>query len=195
MGKIQDGKGSGRLAEVGTDHRLKVSSIASDRAVQSNINGEAYLFATPIFLIGAGAEHKIAYINNGETQQSLVIDIETLSFDGGTTSNSKPLFVKYYINASVPTTNSVSKDPIGLNTESAGQGSADFKVWDGVATGFVQVAPGSLLTEAIFAMGNHHADVPSKLILGPAKTLSYSVECEEACKVTLQVIAHILDDS
>jgi hypothetical protein len=193
--KITDGKGSGRLAEVGSDHRLKVSSIASERAVQSNITGEAFLFATPIFLIGAGVEHPVAYINNGETQKSLVIDLETIFFDGGTTTNGKPIFFRTYINGSEPTTNSVSKDPLGLNTESSGQGSADFKVWDGVGTGFVQVVAGSILGDGIFAIGNSKNDIPAKIILGPAKTLTYSLECEEACKASIQVVAHLLDAS
>lgn len=189
--KVEDGKGSGRLAEVDENNRLSVSSISSARAESSNIGREAFILASEVQLIGAAAEHRTFYISNGESSRDLIVDIENFCFDGGTTSNTKPLFVKTYLNGSVPTANNVSKDPLGLNTET-GQSAADFEVWDGVGTGFTQAASGDLLSTLIYGIGCHNNEIPSKLIIGPAKTLTYSFECEEACKVSSFITIHLL---
>jgi hypothetical protein len=189
--KIEDGKGTGRLAEVDENQRLQVSAVASDRAESANIDREAFIQASDIQLIGAAAEHKTIFIKNGESGRDMVIDIEKIFFDGGTTSNTKPLFMKIYLNASDPATNFESKDPLGLNT-ATGQSSTVFNVWDGVATGFTQASPGDLLSDFIVMAGATDIRIPSKLIIGPAKSLTYSFECEEACKVALQVYTHFL---
>lgn len=189
--KIEDGKGTGVLAEVDENHRMSVSSVSSDRAEAANIDREAFSLSSPVFLIGAAAEHRVFYLSNGEANRDLVIDLERFFVDGGTTSNTKPVFMNCYVNASEPATNEVSKDPIGTNTET-GQSSTDLVVWDGVATGFTQVTAGDLLGTAIVSIGNTDARIPSKVILGPAKTLTYSFECEEACKVSMQVFVHLL---
>ena len=189
--KVEDGKGTGFLAEVDTEHRLQVSSVSSDRAESANIRNEAFVQASDVYSIGAAAEHKVFYIENGEASRELVVDIEKISFDGGTTSNTKPLTMKCYLNASTPTTNFSAKDPIGTNTGS-GQSSTDFIVWDGVGTGFTQSAAGDLLATSIYSIGMTDNKIPSKLIIGPAKTLTFSFECSEACKVTLQVYTHFI---
>jgi hypothetical protein len=189
--KLEDGKGTGVLAEVDNDHRLQVSAVASDRAESANIAREAFIQASGIQLIGAAAEHKTFYIKNGESSRDMVVDIERIFFDGGTVSNTKPLFLKAYINGTDPITNFVSKDSLGLNTAS-GQSSTVFTVWDDVATGFTQASPGDMLADFIFMAGVADNRIPSKLIIGPAKSLTYSFECEEACKVALQVYTHFL---
>ena len=189
--KIEDGRGTGKLAEVDDDQRLQVAAIASDRAESANIEREAFIQASDIQAIGAAAEHKTFYLKNGESSRDIVVDIERIFFDGGTTSNTKPLFVKCYLNASDPITNFESKDPIGTNT-AAGQSSTDFTVWDDVGTGFTQTSPGDLLADFIVMGGSTDNRIPSKLIVGPAKTLTYSFECEEACKVALQVFTHFI---
>ena len=165
--KLEDGKGTGRLAQVDENQRLQVASVSSDRAESANIDSEAFIQATDTQSIGAAAEHKTVYIENGESSRSLVIDIEKISLDGGTTSNTKPLYMKCYINASTPITNFVSKDPLGTNT-ATGQSSTEFVVWDGVGSGFTQSSPGDLLATSIFSIGSTDNIIPSKLILVPA---------------------------
>jgi len=189
--KIEDGAGTGRLAQVDTSQRLQVNSISSDRAESANISKEAFVLSSGTFSIGAAAEYKVFYLSNGEASRDLVIDIVRLSSNAGTASNTKPTFVKTYINGSIPTTNSVAKDPIGTNTET-GQSSTEFIVWDGVATGFVQVAAGDLVSTLIIPLGTTDTRIPSKSIIGPSKTLTYSFECEAAAKVTMQVYIHLL---
>ena len=189
--KLEDGKGTGVLAQVDGEHRLQVSSIASDRAESANIAKEAFIMACPIFAIAAGVETRISYIANGEASRNLIIDVTQYFSDGGTTSNSKPTYVNFYINASIPTSDFVDKDPVGTNT-AAGQSSAEFKVWDLVGTGLVQLVPGDLLGSEIIAIGKTADKLPSKLILGPAKTLTVSFECEEAAKVGLHTYVHLL---
>lgn len=191
MAKIEDGKGTGRLAEVDTSNRLSVVSVSSDRAEAANIDREAFVLASEIFSIGAGAEHRVFYFSNGEAARDLVIDLEKFSTDGGSTSNNKPVTMKCYVNASEPSANNVSKDPIGTNTET-GQSSADFEIWDGVGTGFTQAASGDQLTTQIITIGTLDSRIPSKLILGPAKTMTYSFECAEACEVSLSVYVHLI---
>lgn len=189
--KLEDGKGTGVLAQVDASHRIQVASVASDRAEAANIDKDAFILATEIQLVGAAAEHKTFYLSNGEASRDLLIDIEKFSSDGGTTSNTKPVFVKCYLNASVPTANDVLKDPIGTNT-ATGQSSTDFVVWDGAATGFTQASPGDLISTFVIGLGTTDSRIPSKFIIGPAKTLTYSFECEEACKVSMQVYVHLL---
>ena len=189
--KIEDGAGTGILAQVDDEHRLQVSSIASDRAENANISGEAFILACPIFPIAAGVETRISYIENGEASRDLIIDLTQFFTDAGTTSNSKPTFVNLYFNASAPTAAFVDKDPLGTNT-ATGQSSADFKVWDVTGTGIVQSAPGDLLGSEIVGLGKTSDRLPSKLILGPSKTLTISFECEEAAKVGLHTYIHLL---
>jgi hypothetical protein len=191
--KIYDGKGSGRQAEVGEDFKLKVNSEASDSAFIANQSGLSFIYSTPILSVGAAAEYGVAYIANSENSASLIIDLEKIHFDGGTTSNTKPLFVKFYVNSSVPTTNATPKDPNGASTESSGKISTDFQVWDGVSTGFVQAVTGDVIKDGIFAIGENDHELPSKFILGPGKSMTYSVECEEACKISIEIFAHILE--
>ena len=189
--KLEDGKGTGTLAEVDGDQRLQVASISSDRAESANFDKESFVLSTNKFSIGAGVEYRVAYISNGEASRDMVIDLERFYTDGGSTSNTKPITFRCYVNASVPTTNSVAKDPIGTNT-SAGQSSADFVVWDGVSTGMVQVSAGDKMGDGIITIGNTDARLPSKLILGPAKTMTYSFECAEAAEVSLQIYIHLV---
>ena len=73
MTKIRDGRGSGRMAEVDEKFRFKVAAVASDSAFISNQEGQAFVYSTPIFSIGAAAEHKIAYISNDENSNVLAM--------------------------------------------------------------------------------------------------------------------------
>lgn len=189
--KLEDGKGTGVLAEVDDKHRVQVAAISSDSAESANIDGEAFIMASLTQVIAAGVEHKTVYIENGESSRNLIVDIERVFFDGGSTTNIKPLIVRIYLNGSTPATNFVSKDPIGVNT-ATGQSSTEYIVWDDVATGFTQTSAGDLLSTGIYSIGNTDNRVPSKLILGPAKTLTYSFECPEACIVALQVYTSLL---
>ena len=188
--KLEDGKGTGTLAEVDKDQRLQVQSISSDRAESANNLLEAFVVASPIFAISAATEHRLFYISNGEASRNLIVDLERVFSDGGPTNFDKPVVLRCYLNASIPNVNQVLKDPIGTNT-GAGQSSAEFIVWDTVAAGFTQVVGGDLLGESMVALGTTDNRLPSKLILGPAKTLTYSFECVEACDVAIQLYFHL----
>ena len=189
--KLEDGQGTGVLAKVDDEHRLHVSSIASDRAENANISGEAFIMALNITSIAAATETRVSYIENGEASRFLIIDLTQFFTDSGTTSNSKPTYVNFYLNASVPTSAFVAKDPLGTNT-ATGTSSAEFNVWDLSGSGMVQAAPGDLLGSEIIGLGKTSDRLPSKLILGPSKTLTVSFECEEAAKIGLHTYVHLL---
>ena len=97
--KLEDGRGTGKLVEVDANHRMLTSAIASDAAEAANRDTEAFLLSSGIFSIGAAAEHKIAYIKNGEASRDLIIDLEIFFNDGGTTSNSNPVFFNCFLNS------------------------------------------------------------------------------------------------
>jgi hypothetical protein len=188
--KIEDGKGTGVLAEVDDGQRLQVAAISSDRAEQANVDLEAFVMSTPIFTIAAGVETRLAYINNGEASRDLIVDLERYYTTGGNTNYNRPVIMRCYINSSEPTANAVTKDPIGTNT-GAGQSSADFFVWDEAGSGMTQTAAGDSVGTAILSQGETDARVPSKIILGPAKTLTWSFECVEACDVSMGIYVHL----
>jgi hypothetical protein len=188
--KLEDGKGTGVLAEVDSGHRVQVSAISSDRAEQANIDLEAFAMSTDVYTITAATEHRIAYVSNGEATRELIIDLERFFASLGNTNFDRPVIIRCYVNASEPTANQVNKDPIGTNT-GTGQSSADFVVWDGVGSGMTQTAAGDLLGTALLKSSPSELRLPSKLILGPAKTLTWSFECAEACDVAMQVYVHL----
>jgi len=188
--KLEDGAGTGVLAKVDSGQRLQVAAISSDRAEQANVDLQAFVMSTDIFTIAASTETKVAYISNGEASRDLIIDLERYYTTGGNTNFDRPVIMRCYINASEPNTNNVLKDPIGTNT-GTGQASADFEVWDGVGSGLVQTATGDNLGTSIITIGSTDNRIPSKLILGPAKTLTWSFECAEACDVAMQVYVHL----
>jgi hypothetical protein len=188
--KLEDGAGTGKLAKVNEVQRLLVAATSSDRAEESNLNLEAFVMATEIHTIAAATETRIAYIANGEASRDMIVDLERFFTSGGNTNFNRPVIVRCYINASEPTANNALKDPIGTNT-GTGQSSADFVVWDDVGSGMTQVAPGDQLATSIFTIGAADARIPSKLILGPAKTLTWSFECAEACDVAMSVYVHL----
>jgi hypothetical protein len=188
--KLEDGAGTGTLAKVDDGQRLLVSAISSDRAEQANVDLEAFIMATEIFTISAATETRVAYISNGEASRDLIIDLERFFTTGGNTNFNRPVIMRCHINASEPTANNSLKDPIGTNT-GTGQSSAVFVVWDGVGSGLTQTAPGDQLATSIFSIGETDSRIPSKLILGPAKTLTWSFECAEACDVAMSVYVHL----
>lgn len=188
--KLEDGKGTGVLAEVDKDQRLQVGAVSSDRAEKSNLDLEAFVMSTDIFTIAAATETRLAYISNGEASRDLIVDLERYYTSGGNTNFNRPVIMRCYVNASEPNANNVSKDPIGTNT-GAGQSSADFIVWDTVGSGLTQTSPGDNLGSAILTIGETDARIPSKLILGPAKTLTWSFECAEACDIAMSIYVHL----
>ena len=189
--KIQDGKGTGTHAEVGHDHRLKTAAVTSDRAVEANVSGSAFMLTTPIINLPAATETVIAYLENTDTQASMVIDLERILSDMGSTNNNKPFIFRCYIDSSPPTANNNDKDPVSTNTGGSGRPSVDFQVWDEVGAGLTQAVPGDLLMEGYHNHSPSDASIPSKLILGPSKALTYSLECTEASKVSIHIFAHI----
>ena len=75
--EIEDGKGSGRRAEVDKENKLAVSSTThSESSEMAREKGATYLWTSSY---SAGTGNEVIYIKNTSTTQNLVIDKATVS--------------------------------------------------------------------------------------------------------------------
>lgn len=81
---IEDGKGSGRKAQVDADNRLRTNSINLDQQVASNNTGDAYNINSGNITFSAAGT--LLYIKNNE-DLDLVIETIIIGQGSGTTSN------------------------------------------------------------------------------------------------------------
>lgn len=65
---IEDGKGSGKLAEVDDNNRLQVGSVSNTAGQKAAENGDFYQIGVPLVTLTSANESAILYVkNNGES--------------------------------------------------------------------------------------------------------------------------------
>lgn len=83
--RIQDGKGSGYSAKVGTDHRLQVRAVTEDEQIHNAETGNAYNFNTG--LINITGDATLMYIKNNDDYNLIIKAVALGCFDGITHSD------------------------------------------------------------------------------------------------------------
>lgn len=168
MSTIEDGKGSGRLAEVNSDNKLETSSISRSEQAEAAINEKSFLIGSSVVVLTTASESGILYVKNNEESDLIITGVNITSGDMSG-SSAKVFLVKAYLNGtglsagtSVAALNTNFGSSNVLNADiTAGQEGAI--VTDGVAAG------------VFYIQNNQFVNIETSWVLPKGKTIAMSI--------------------
>lgn len=182
--KIEDGKGTGRLAQVDTNNRMLTQAAASTELHEnSKTDAEVYMFSTGAFITisTTATETGILYIKNTNTTKDLFIhSIRTCGEVGQK--------VTLYKNPTGGTlvTDQTAAQTTNLNFKSSNIASAD--VYKGADT--KTVSGGTWVGQHINGVGHSTIDAGDAIILGRNDSLAVTFEVDSAGEVCAAIVGY-----
>ena len=128
---IEDGKGSGKLAEVDKRNRLQVGSVSNTAGQKAAENGDFYQIGAPLITLTTDSESAVLYLKNDGDSDIKITDV--IIFCDTTTGGSGMVELRLYrqptgISSSTPTvplnTNFGSANALEATAEFGAEGSA-----------------------------------------------------------------------
>jgi len=175
--RIEDGKGTGYIAEVDNENRLSVSSLS--RSVIGIRSEEGFLFGiTTPHLTVTTTGGRMLWIKNISTTLSFKIDGIWFNYDGGSTSHDETIQCEVWIRDTEPDTNVTTGSASNLNTSSSYTADLTIKYWDGVGNGMTGHSNGTAAFYFQCGYGSTSYHLDGSLIIGPSKTLSFNMKTD-----------------
>lgn len=182
--RIEDGKGTGYLAQVSSSNRLLTSS-ATYTEVHNNahLHGEVYYFSTGAFisLTTTGAPSGVFYLKNTSTTKSLIIDQIR-------TCGNQIQKVVIYSNPTGGTLISTANAGSAANSNLTSSNSAEATVYYGADA--LTVTGGTHLAQHINNIGHSTMDMQGTLILGRNDSIAITFEVASAASVCVTVLGY-----
>jgi hypothetical protein len=185
---LKDGSGTGNLAKVDSDHRLRTR--AETTTVSSHVSsrfGTAYSLPFMDYPIGTpDNEYLIGWFQNLDTQRTFRINRYYMSWNGGNTNFVRSLSVRLYVGTLEPSANAVEFSPPNLNlTKSSQLALAKAYAWTGAGNGMTTAHMGVKGQSTYIAPGASQFDIDGTLIIGFNQIIGFAVKPPEAGLVSL----------
>ena len=151
--QIIDGTGTGKVAKVDSENRLKAASdIRTQIAFISQEKQQAYVLTTGQLAVTV-TNGLMLYLRN--TSQTSIIHVSNifLSWSGGNTNHDRVVFAQLEGGLTAPITNTAVATVANLNSGSGNVAPATALRWDGVGTGMIGGSPGLVVADALFNRG------------------------------------------
>lgn len=182
--KIEDGKGTGKLAQVTDKNRLRTQSASTSELHENSIDeAEVYMFNTSgyITISTTGADTGVFHIINTSTTKSLFISSIR-------TCGNQIQKVKLYKNATTGTliSNAVAGGSCNLNFTSSNTASAT--IYKGADT--YTVTNGTLVGQHINGVGHSNIETYDAMVLGRNDSLSITFNLASAGDVCVAVVGY-----
>ena len=182
--KIEDGRGTGKLAEVDTNNRMLTQAASSTELHEnSRTDAEVYMFSTGAFITisTTATETGIFYLKNTSTTKDLYI--HSIRTCGEVAQK-----VTFYKNPTGGTllTDQTAAQVTNLNFKSSNTASAD--VYKGADA--KTVSGGTWLGQHINGVGHSNIETGDALILGRNDSLAITFEVDSAGEVCVAVVGY-----
>jgi len=187
MDIIEDGKGSGKKAEVDSNNRLRVNSTQHKEVhYASRYEGGAYDFSTGAYVTisSTDTETGLLYLKNTSTTQDLIItSIRTCAEAAHK--------VKLYKNPTGGTLISAADAGTSTNVNFKSANEASALIYKG-AEGRT-LTGGSVMTQHIMVAGHSNLEFNDALILGPGNSLAITIELGVAGDACGRIVGYYKD--
>lgn len=183
--KIQDGKGSGRQAEVNENFELVVKAFTQSVLHQaSEDTGKAFYFSSQGFIpiTSTATEKAVFFLKNNEARALVITGIRY-----GGDQFQKWRFYKNPISMSNPT----AKSPVSLNFQSSTAFDGDCQN-GGESSAF---NGGAVVSQWMNSPGKDEVGAQNALILGNGDSLGLSVELAVAGEVGITIFGYLAEFS
>ena len=166
--QLEDGKGTGYSAGVGSDNRLLVSSINETIFQYSAEEGDAYFLGTPLVTCTTDGENAIFFYSHNDSSPLI---IENFLTTATTASGGAPNMyaVNFYKN---PTAMSVATSSVALNQNFGSSNTLDGTVQFG-ASG--SAFTGGTLVATLYVPVGQQNDITANLVLQKGNSVGVSV--------------------
>ena len=187
---IDDGKGSGYLAQVDDENHLHTSSSTESMiAHRSHYDSSAFgLTTTMLTLTTTGG--RMLYIKNISSSKDFYITDVWFSWNGGTTNHNTVMYGEMYFGDAVPTTNIVTSAAGVLNRGS--NNSADLTViyWDETGDGMTGGGGGTGAFYWCASQGHDRVPVQGAIILGSNTSVGMNLKGEEVGEASINMFGY-----
>lgn len=189
---IEDGRGTGRKAQVDDEFRLRTRGVTqSQLSHASDFHEDAYGINTPMLTVTVTGG-RILYIKNTDPDNDFYFTDFWFNWNGGSTNHDRVMYGQMYFEDGAPSANNTAGGAGNLNTGSVKTALMDVEYWDEVGDGMTVVA-GTKAFDFIVAKGAAHYFVDGAIILASGKTAGFNLRGEEVGEASINILGYFHD--
>jgi hypothetical protein len=177
---IRDGTGQGHLACVDANNRLRTTAISEAESKDHAKDGDAFSFAIHDLPVPANTPLIGWWIQFDDPTRKFYVNTFFVSWNGGTTSNTKVIDGRLLTGVTAPTANHTVKAMGNLNWTSAKQAQTTSYVWNGTGAGMTVASQGLIVSALKYSPGVTYVPINGTMILGKGNNLATLLTAAEA---------------